>query len=147
VLGGTYSVQDYHPGPNGSIIPGVELVASAIEAQTHEHVSGKAWVWERIVGVIADVFFGFLILLIYLTHWHPLVKLLASVMLSVFVLFVPGVLLYWCGIWTLNPFIIAFGMILDQMYEAANAAKKEPSAVTVVKEKLRVEYEVRSTED
>ena len=145
VLGGRYSIQDYHPGPNGSMIPGVELVASAIEAQTHESGPGKFW--EVTVGIFADVFFGFLILWIYATHRAPLVKLLASLALSGFVLFVPGVLLYWFGIWALNPFLIAFGMILDQMYEAANAAEKTSSVVSVVKEKIRVEYHSSTTQD
>ncbi len=72
VLGGTYSIQDYHPGPTGSMIPGVELVASAIEAQTHESDSGRSW--EVIIGIFADVFFGFLILWIYSTPWHRLVN-------------------------------------------------------------------------
>lgn len=120
VLGGTYSIQDYHPGPNGSMIPGVELVASAIEAQTQERESGK--IGEVLIGIAADIFFGFCILWIYATGWHPLAQLLAALVLSLIVLFVPGVLLYRFGFWTLNPFLVAFGMILDQMYEAANAA-------------------------
>jgi CHASE2 domain-containing sensor protein len=145
VLGGTYSIQDYHPGPTGSMVPGVELVASAIEAQIHESRPGKFW--ETTIGILADVFFGFLILWIYATHRAPLFKLFASLALSGFVLFVPGVLLYWYGIWAVNPFLVAFGMILDQMYEAANAAEKTSSVVSVVKEKIRVEYHSSTTQD
>lgn len=107
---------DYHPGPYG-LIPGVELVGAAVQAQktakdSHERLQSA-------LAIIAEMLLGMLIAWIYFQPWHPGIKLGASLVLAGALLFVPGVLLFWFGFWSVNPFLLVMGMMISQMYEAS----------------------------
>ena len=142
LLGGTYSMVDYHPGPYG-LIPGVELVGAAVQAQKTAESSHERL--QAVLAIVAEILLGILIAWVYFQPWHPLIQLSASLLLAGAFLFLPGVLLYWFGFWTVNPFLLAMGMMISQMYEASRGHANEVKRLRRVvnfseEEKIRVEY-------
>jgi CHASE2 domain-containing sensor protein len=124
LIGGAYDASDNYLTPIGVRMPGVELLAEAVQTDLNGSIIPTEW-WPLKIGELSlDALAGLFIMFLY-SLWNRPGAFVLSLFGMAVVLVSAGFVLYEVKIWV-NPIVVMAGMLAHQEYEAARRHEEKP---------------------